>query len=58
VIPRATNTEFIIGNNAYVTTKAFLLVDDAIGDFERSYTFVFSDGDIVVDAYDEIAFET
>lgn len=57
-LPGDTNTEFVIGNNAYVTQKAYLLVDDAAGDFDRSFSFVFSDGDIIEDANNQIAFET
>ncbi len=57
-VPGATNTEFVIGTTAYVTPKAYLLVDDAAGDFERAFTFVFSNGDIVEDGTNEIAFET
>ncbi|MEB8330497.1 hypothetical protein OO009_14135 [Flavobacteriaceae bacterium KMM 6897] len=57
-VPGATNTEFVIGTSAYVTPNAYLLVDDAAGDYERSFTFVFSNGDIVEDATNEIAFET
>lgn len=57
-MPGATSTEFVIGTNAYVTPKAYLLVDDASGDFERSFSFVFSNGDIIEDANDQIAFET
>lgn len=57
-IPGDTNTEFVIGTNAYVTPKAYLLIDDAAGDYEREFTFVFSDGDIIEDASNEIAFET
>jgi hypothetical protein len=57
-VPGDTDTEFVIGANSYVTPKAYLLVDDAVGDFERAFTFVFSDGDIIEDGSQEIAFET
>ena len=57
-VPGSTDTEFVIGTTAYVTPKAYLLVDDATGDYERSFSFVFSDGEIVEDATSEIAFET
>lgn len=58
--PGNTNTEFVIGSDAYVTTKAYLLVDDASldGEYDREFTFVFTDGDLVEDAVNEIAFET
>ncbi|MFH6602345.1 cadherin repeat domain-containing protein [Maribacter algicola] len=58
--PGNSNTEFVIGSDAYVTPKAYLLVDDASIDMEydREFTFVFTDGDIVEDASNEIAFET
>jgi hypothetical protein len=59
-IPGNTNTEFVIGSDAYVTPKAYLLVDDASvdGEYDREFTFVFTDGDIVEDTTNEIAFET
>lgn len=57
-IPGDTNTEFVIGNNAYVTPKAYLLVDDAAGDYDRAFSFVFTDGNLIEDATNEIAFET
>jgi hypothetical protein len=59
-VPGNTNTEFVIGSDAYVTPKAYLLVDDASldGEYDREFTFVFTDGDIIEDATNEIAFET
>ncbi len=57
-VPGDTDTEFVIGTNAYVTPKAYLLVDDAAGDYDRAFTFVFSDGEIIEDATNQIAFET
>ncbi|RDY61969.1 cadherin repeat domain-containing protein [Flagellimonas nanhaiensis] len=59
-VPGNTNTEFVVGQDAYVTHKAYLLVDDATmdGEYDRAFTFVFTDGDIVEDVTDEIAFET
>jgi hypothetical protein len=57
-MPGNSNTEFVIGTDAYITPKAYLLVDDANGDYERSFSFVFTDGDIVEDATDQISFET
>ncbi len=59
-VPGGTSTEFVIGSDAYVTPKAYLLVDDASvdGEYDREFTFVFTDGDIVEDAANEIAFET
>jgi len=57
-IPGATNTEFVIGTDAYVTPKAYLLIDDAAGDYDRAFSFVFSDGDVIEDATNEIALET
>lgn len=58
--PGNTDTEFVIGSDAYVTPKAYLLVDDASvdGEYDREFTFVFTDGDIIEDATNEIAFET
>lgn len=59
-IPGATQTEFVVGPDAYVTPKAYLLVDDASidGEFDREFTFVFTDGELIEDTADEIAFET
>ncbi len=59
-VPGNTSTEFVIGSDAYVTPKAYLLVDDASvdGEYDREFSFVFTDGDIVEDATNEIAFET
>lgn len=57
-IPGDTNTEFVIGTNAYVTPNAYLLLDDAVGDYDREFSFVFTDGNLVEDATHGIAFET
>lgn len=59
-VPGNTTTEFVIGTDAYVTPKAYLLVDEAAtdGEYDRAFTFVFTDGEIIEDATDEIAFET
>lgn len=59
-VPGGTNTEFVIGPDAYVTPKAYLLVDDASldGEYDREFTFVFTDGDLIEDSNNEIAFET
>lgn len=57
-LPGDTNTEFVIGTNAYVTTNAYLLLDDAAGDYDREFSFVFTDGSLIEDATNGIAFET
>lgn len=59
-VPGNTNTEFVIGSDAYITPKAYMLVDDASldGEYDREFTFMFTDGDIIEDATNEIAFET
>jgi len=57
-VPGATDTEFVIGTDAYVTPKAYLLLDDAAGDFEREFSFVFANGEIIEDMTNGIAFET
>lgn len=57
-IPGATNTEFVIGTDAYVTPNAYLLLNDATGDHERDFTFVFSSETVIEDATNEIAIET
>ncbi len=57
-VPGGTDTEFVIGTDAYVTPKAYLLLDDAAGGFEREFSFVFTNGDVVEDATNGIAFET
>lgn len=58
VVPGNTDTEFVIGAEAFVTHKAYLLLDDAAGNFEREFSFVFTDGDLIEDAANGIAFET
>lgn len=57
-VPGNTDTEFVIGMNAYVTPNAYLLLDDAVGNFEREFSFVFTDGAIIEDTANGIAFET
>lgn len=59
-LPGDTNTEFVIGTDAYVATNAYLLLDDATLDneYDRTFTFVFSDQDIVEDSANEIAYNT
>ncbi len=57
-IPGATDTEFVIGTDAFVTPKAYILLDDAAGGYEREFSFVFTDGAVIEDAANGIAFET
>lgn len=55
--PGATSTEFVVEGQAYVTPNAYLLLDDAIGDYDREFSFVFTDGLVIEDPVDGIAFE-
>lgn len=57
-IPGDTDTEFVIGTDAYVTPNAYLLLDDATGNYDREFSFVFTDGNLIEDAVNGIAFET
>jgi hypothetical protein len=58
-IPGDTDIEFVIDTDAFITPKAYLLLDDAAGDYDREFSFVFTDGTIIEDATNNgIAFET
>lgn len=56
-VPGDTDTEFVIGTEAFVTTQAYLLLDDATGDYDREFSFVFTDGTVIEDNTNGIAFE-
>lgn len=57
-IPGDTETEFVIGTDAYVTPNAYLLLDDAAGDYDREFSFIFSDGIVIEDITNGVAYET
>ncbi|MFC4636071.1 hypothetical protein ACFO3O_19330 [Dokdonia ponticola] len=57
-VPGDTDTEFVIGTDAFVTTQAYLLLDDAAGDYDREFSFVFTDGTVIEDSVNGIVFET
>lgn len=57
-VPGDTDTEFVIGTEAFVTPQAYLLLDDATGDYDREFSFVFTDGTVIEDNTNGIAFET
>lgn len=56
--PGATQTEFVVEGQAFVTPNAYLLIDDAAGDYDREFSFVFTDATVIEDpATSGVAYE-